>query len=596
MGTACSVDSIDVPRRQKTTIESGSAAASTLVVKTSKEFTQRYENKEARSKGVTLVPVRDKMTNGEYMCRRIDRKSAPCQDSGVISAHLRNLNSLDHPHLCKFVEAFEDPENWYLIYEKAEVATLFRHIQDGESFCEEDAAEYTRQVAQTLAVSHEQGIVHGRLSPSKILIAPMDHVDEGSDEEDELPAQVKICDHGQGMLLREGPFKQLSRSQTGGGPEPRRELVECMAPEVAWDEVAGPEGTKAQKMDIWSLGCIVYHMLTGVQPHRAPSMDALVDRVKSNSVEFCEDWDELSTEAREVTERMLMVNSGLRPSAATLLRHPWLRLRRESVPKKRMMRLMRNIRQNVHEGHFKRMVMRIITQQLPAESREIANIERAYRFFDRNGDGVLGVDEISAGIRKMEIFSEEELADIDKELTQLDRDGSNSVNLQEFVAGCMDAKRAFSAENLWHAFNAFDVDSNGQVSVDEVEEIVRKVEAGLLGTEQVDGLVRRVRRELEAVTKGGDIDFDQFVYIASAPTGSPDRNLALQRDVYKVANTCLGIDCYKVRRLEPKPWNWQQASRSSGSAYRRASLIVPGRRAQAGSFDNDMPASSSQRP
>merc|ERR1719191_2108845 len=118
-----------------------------------------------------------------------------------------------------------------------------------------------------------------------------------------------------------------------------------MPPEVAWDEVPPLESStnslpsQAYKMDIWSLGCIVYHMLTGVPPHRAASTEVLVDRIKSQSVEFREDWDILSPSARDACERMLMVNAGLRPSAQTMLRHPWLRLHRESVPKARMLRL-----------------------------------------------------------------------------------------------------------------------------------------------------------------------------------------------------------------------------------------------------------------
>jgi len=415
------------------------------------------------------------------------------------------------------------------------------------------------------------------------LIAPMDHHDDlreggASDDEDEPPAQVKICDHGQGMILREGALQQLQRAQSGNTPEPKRELIECMAPEVAWDEVDKSDRNKAHKMDIWSLGCIVYHMLTGVQPHRAASTEELMDRVKSHGVEFRQDWDILSLEARQLTERMLMVNPGLRPSAATLLRHPWLRLRRESLPKARMMRLMRNIRSNVTEGHFKRMVLRIISQQMSSESRELTHIERAFRFFDKNGDGVLGLDEILAGVRKMDGFTEKEINKIEKELKYLDRDGSQTVNLQEFTAGSLDAKRAFSPENLWHAFNAFDVDGNGKVSIEEVEEIVRKVEAGLLGTEQVDGLVQKVRNELQPIAPEGDINFDQFVYIATAPTGAAHRGLAMKRDVYTAAYGCMGIDLYKVREIQPKPWKWQQASRSSRSAYRRASLVMPGRR------------------
>merc|ERR1719359_582112 len=114
----------------------------------------------------------------------------PCKNPTAITAHLQSLNGLEHPHLCKFVAAFtfEDGESYYLIYEKADATTLFRYIQSGQTFLEDDAAEYTRQICMALSVSHDQGIIHGRLNPSKVLIAPQDADDSEeyfSDEEEE---------------------------------------------------------------------------------------------------------------------------------------------------------------------------------------------------------------------------------------------------------------------------------------------------------------------------------------------------------------------------------------------------------------------------
>merc|ERR1712050_157470 len=240
----------------------------------------------------------------------------------------------------------------------------------------------------------------------------------------------------------------------------------------------------------------------------------------------------------------------------------------------RLLRLIRNIRDNCSEGHFKRMVMRVIAQQLPADSLEVLNIERAFRFFDRNGDGVLNVHEICQGVRKLGNVSAAEIEDLDSVIALLDRDGSNTVNLQEFVAGALKPERAASHDHLWFAFSAFDRDQNGAVSVDEIEEIVRQVEAGLLAKDQVDNLVKSIRDELRVITYKDTIDFDQFVYIMSTPTGKPNRSLALRRDTFRMAYNVLNMDCYTVRKVKTKDWNWEKMSQSPASAYRRINLVA----------------------
>merc|ERR1712050_14233 len=240
----------------------------------------------------------------------------------------------------------------------------------------------------------------------------------------------------------------------------------------------------------------------------------------------------------------------------------------------RLLRLIRNIRDNCSEGHFKRMVMRVIAQQLPADSQEVLNIERSFRFFDRNGDGVLNVDEICQGVRKLGVESAAEVDDLDGVIALLDRDGSNTVNLQEFVAGALKPERAASHDHLWIAFNAFDRDQNGAVSVDEIEEIVRQVEAGLLAKDQVDNLVKSIRDELRVISYNNTIDFDQFVYIMSTPTGKPSRHLALRRDTFRMAYNVLNMDCYTVRKVRTKEWNWEKMSQSPASAYRRINLVA----------------------
>lgn len=590
MGHACSIkvpDKPAVPPASPGPRFSTTASPTELIIKDSKVFKERYVTSRPPSKTVRLFDVKRKETKGEYKCRRLPRQHIPCQSKSELNAHIDRLGGLEHPHLCKFVEAFEDADFLYLIYEKASPTTLFSYIQSLPCFTEDDAAGYARQIAMALSVSHEQGIVHGRLSPSKVIVLPeeseelYEKLTQDEEEMEQVPAQVKICDMGQGVVLRELGIQQLRRHQAdpSAAEQPSRTLLESTPPEVGWgpEVKLGDDGgslpAHAFKLDIWGLGCIVYHLLTGVPPFSVGDqpVESVMDAVK-HGVHFGSEWQELSAEAKDAAEVMMKTNSSLRPTAAGLLRHPWLKLRRETLQKDRLLRLLRNIRINASEGHFKRMVMRIIAQQMSLGSREMAGIERAFRFFDRNGDGILSVEEIIEGARKSGLLNREELIELERAIAMLDRDGSRTVNLLEFRAGALDPEHQALPRNLWHAFTAFDKDGNASVSVDEIEAIVRQVEASLLGKEQVDDLVTTIRAELEPVTYKNHIDFDQFVYIMMTPTGKPDRTLAMRRDVSRLAFNCVGHDCYEVRKIPPRAWNWQLMSQSPQSAYRRYSV------------------------
>lgn len=582
--------SIDVPIKEKLGRRQSVQLSAELVgLNSENAFKEQFSDKGPANKKKELILVKHKVTGGTYICRLVEKACAPCQqqDNAVLCEHLQKLNGLEHPHICKFVEAFEVGDCYYLLYEKASSTTLFHHIQAGKTFCEDDAAEYTRQLCMALAVAHDQEVYHGRLSPSSVILSPTHPDSESDDDEEPLPAQAKICDMGQTYIFRDSvsqQWKQLKESSggsSGSTEEPRKEIVAYMPPEAFWDD--GPLGERgevpigAAKLDIWALGCIVYHMLTGMPPHRAVSNDALVDRIRTCSVDYGEDWRDLSPESRDWVDSVLKVNAGFRPNAGQLLRHGWLRLQRERIAKGRMLRIINNIKENAREGQFKRMVMRVVASQLPKDMSDLVHIERAYRVFDKNGDGILGVQEICTALETMKILSDKELKAFEVTLEQLDRDGSKTVNLQEFIAGALNSKRTLSYANLWGAFRAFDKDGSGGVSVDEIEQIIRQVEAGLLAKEQVDGLVQCVRSEIRIATYKEHIDFEQFVYIMSTATGKPNRGLAMRRDTYRGCHSLCGVDCYHVRHVKPKEFLWVYDPRSPSSVYRRAG-IVAGRR------------------
>jgi predicted Ser/Thr protein kinase/pimeloyl-ACP methyl ester carboxylesterase len=146
--------------------------------------------------------------------------------------------ALSHPNICTIHEVGEDEGRPYIAMEYVEGETLRDRIRKGPLEPEE-AVDIINQVAAGLAEAHAKGIIHRDVKSANIMVTPK--------------GQAKVMDFGLAKL-RGG--SSLTRSQTTLG------TVAYMSPEQARGEELDP------RTDIWSLGVVLYEMLTGELPFR----------------------------------------------------------------------------------------------------------------------------------------------------------------------------------------------------------------------------------------------------------------------------------------------------------------------------------------
>lgn len=532
-------------------------------LKSTKVFKNEYLERAKMVQGGKVVEVMHKHTSQAYALRKLPLNVMPCQNPDDLGKHCAALANLEHPHLCKFVTGFQDRNDLYMIYEKADPTTLFDHVRDIAKLTEEDAADYLHQVTMALALAHSQKIYHGRLSPSSIILSlPLE------DDEEEEGAQLKICDMGQAWYTRPAPHEASQSAKNF------RAEKYCVSPDLAAGDLpveaeAGsyyPKG--ADKHDMWGLGCIVFHMLTGLPPfQKCNDRLELMDAIQNEGVDMNQEaWSKLSSESRDAVEKLLKVNPQLRLSAAHLLKHPFIQVAKTSFPKKRMVQLLNNLKINATNCQFTRFVLRVIAEQLPADGKQAVTVEQAFRCLDSNGDGVLSVQEVVKGLERYLNLSQKEQEDL---FGLIDRDGSGTLNVNEFLSATIDQRRAKSLPVLWQAFNAFDKDQSGSVTFDEIDAIVMELEGALMGKEQLITQCQDIRTELAAVSDNGAIDFDQFVYLLHHNT--PTFKGTLKRETFRALWSSFKIDCYEVRHLDQKQWDLSRVSMAASprSAYRK---------------------------
>ncbi|CAI5529431.1 unnamed protein product [Closterium sp. Naga37s-1] len=123
----------------------------------------------------------------------------------------------------------------------------------------------------------------------------------------------------QGPFVRLNDFTLATRRRRGSYVSGAVGSLPYKSPEMIL------KGRSNEKADIWSLGVILYSMLSARWPFYSPKKAALERKILNGHVDFSGDpWPSISDDAKDLVRRMLAVNPNERPSATELLKHPWV--------------------------------------------------------------------------------------------------------------------------------------------------------------------------------------------------------------------------------------------------------------------------------
>ncbi len=199
---------------------------------------ERYELVEEIGRGSSIVfKAYDRQLRREVAIKRLRL------DSGAVR-EARALGRLNHPNIVTLYDVVEDGRWSYLIMEFVDGETL-ADILRGGPISAEAAASIAREICRALEVAHEAGIVHLDIKPANILIS--------------RGGRIKVADFGIASLA--------------GGRGIGRATLAYASPE----QLMG--GVVDEKSDIFSLGCVLYEMLTGRSPFAAATEKGSIKKV-----------------------------------------------------------------------------------------------------------------------------------------------------------------------------------------------------------------------------------------------------------------------------------------------------------------------------
>lgn len=237
-----------------------------------------------------------------------------------------------HKNIIQLIEYFEEPDRFYLVFEKINGGQLLDHIQNRVKFTEKEASYVIRDLASALQFLHKKGIAHRDLKPENVLC----------EYEDQL-CPVKLCDFDLGSGI-----KFNSQSQFGSPISTPALLTpvgsaEFMAPEVVEAFMDDSERDLAydKRCDLWSLGIIMYILLSGYPPFSGncgikcgwnqgepcnACQELLFHSIQDGHFDFPHtEWRDISGEAKDLISKLLVKDARQRLSAEMVLSHPWVK-------------------------------------------------------------------------------------------------------------------------------------------------------------------------------------------------------------------------------------------------------------------------------
>ncbi|XP_043118185.1 ribosomal protein S6 kinase alpha-5 isoform X1 [Puntigrus tetrazona] len=210
-----------------------------------------------------------------------------------------------HPNIVKLHEIYHDQLHTYLVLELLQGGELLERIRRKQHFSETEASRIMRRLVSAVSHMHDVGVVHRDLKPENLLFT-----------DDTENSEIKVIDFGFARL--KPPDNQLLKTP-------------CFTLQYAAPEILKYDGYD-ESCDLWSLGVILYTMLSGQVPfqcHGKSLMHTTAEEImrKIKQGDFSsegEAWKNVSNQAKDLIQELLTVDPDKRIKMCGLRYNAWL--------------------------------------------------------------------------------------------------------------------------------------------------------------------------------------------------------------------------------------------------------------------------------
>ncbi|KAM9801424.1 MAP/microtubule affinity-regulating kinase 4 [Neosynchiropus ocellatus] len=233
------------------------------------------------------------LTGREVAIKIIDKTQLNPTSLQKLFREVRIMKTLNHPNIVQLFEVIETEKTLYLIMEYASGGEVFDYLVAHGRMKEKEARAKFRQIVSAVHYCHQKNIVHRDLKAENLLL--------------DANSNIKIADFG------------FSNEFTAGS----KLDTFCGSPPYAAPELFQGKKYDGPEVDIWSLGVILYTLVSGSLPFDGQNLKELRERVLRGKyrVPFY-----MSTDCEGILRRFLVLNPTKRCSLEQIMKDKWLNI------------------------------------------------------------------------------------------------------------------------------------------------------------------------------------------------------------------------------------------------------------------------------
>ena len=373
MGNCCQhPEVVETQSNRSTTANTSRRNSSIIFDKYSKQkdFRKKYEYISLignGSFGKVRLFVERECKSFKYAIKTIKKDIFNPYNIQSIKREIDILRSLDHPNIVKYFETYEDENYLHIVMEYIPGDNLFQVLTEklNRKLTERQISKIMSCLLKAVLFLHHNGIIHRDIKPENIVFSDTENF-----------KSLKLIDFG--LSIQQNARKEKRRVGT----------PYYMAPEMI-------SGNFVKESDVWSIGVIMYILVTGKQPFSGKTKEEVYDKVKIGKYDFKTlYYSKCSNLVKDLIKKILVTEPDKRMTIEACLEHSWFKQfeNDKNINLAFSEEIVNSLKQFQNQNLLQKEIRYYLAKLF--SDKEINKLQRAFMAVDKDNSGEIEYEEI----------------------------------------------------------------------------------------------------------------------------------------------------------------------------------------------------------